>query len=96
MNKNRIKVKKIMGNIRQVLLNDWDPIGIKDVPEAQDEYDSYMGVIYTMIESHTPAKEVAEYLIKIETEEMGLGFSNVEDLLPIVKRLLSIDTSGHK
>ena len=26
--------------IREILLRDWDPVGVADVPEAQDEYDS--------------------------------------------------------
>lgn len=91
MNKNKTKAKGIMNSIRKVLLNDWDPIGIKDVPVAQNEYDSYVGVIYRMIASQSQAKEVAEYLIKIEVEEMGLGLRKVENLLPIANRLLSMD-----
>ena len=29
--------------LRRLLLVEWDPIGIADVPKAQDEYDSYVG-----------------------------------------------------
>jgi len=35
--------------IRAVLLCDWDPIGVSHVAEAQDEYDGYVGEIYTML-----------------------------------------------
>jgi hypothetical protein len=32
--------------IRSVLMDDWDPIGVQGVPEAADEYDSYVMPIY--------------------------------------------------
>ena len=35
--------RRIRAKIRHVLLEVWDPIGIKDEPNAQDEYDAYMG-----------------------------------------------------
>jgi hypothetical protein len=42
----RRNARKIQESIRLVLLRDWDPIGVQDVPEAQDEYDSYVGGVY--------------------------------------------------
>jgi len=33
--------RRIRVAIRNVLLGVWDPIGIKDEPNAQDEYDGY-------------------------------------------------------
>jgi hypothetical protein len=30
---------EIETKIRPVLMEDWDPIGVSDVPEAADEYD---------------------------------------------------------
>jgi hypothetical protein len=35
--------------VRQILLHDWDPIGIQDVPEASDEYDRYVDKAYVML-----------------------------------------------
>ena len=58
--------------IRQVLLKDWDPIGVRDIPEAQDEYDSYVSTIFKMLTSRKPRQEVFEYLWWLETEHMGL------------------------
>ncbi|MBW1860545.1 MAG: hypothetical protein JRI70_10905 [Deltaproteobacteria bacterium] len=54
------------------LLNEWDPIGISDVPEAQDEYDSYVPGIHKMLVSRSTEKEVFEYLWDVETQHMGL------------------------
>ncbi len=58
--------------IRRILLKDWDPIGIKDIAEAQDEYDTYVPAISQMITSHKSVHEIFEYLWWIETEHMGL------------------------
>jgi hypothetical protein len=37
------RARTIQESIHDILLRDWDPIGINDVPEARDEYDSYIG-----------------------------------------------------
>jgi len=67
-------IKKLLEiEIRTILLKDWDPIGIKDIPEAQDEYDSYISSIYELINSKKPESEFFEYLWWIETENMGLS-----------------------
>ena len=49
MSEYRERAKSLQDAIRQVLLHDWDPIGVADVPEAQDEYDSYISQIYGML-----------------------------------------------
>jgi hypothetical protein len=50
--------RRIRAAIRQVLLDVWDPIGIKDVKEAQDEYDSYLGGIYELLVIVTKSMEL--------------------------------------
>ncbi len=37
------RAREIQETIRDVLVHDWDPVGVGGVPEAQDEYDSYVG-----------------------------------------------------
>jgi hypothetical protein len=58
--------------IRQILLKEWDPIGVSEIQEAQDEYDSYVGEIYKMLISRKPKHEIFDYLWWLETEHMGL------------------------
>lgn len=29
-------------DLRRILMEEWDPIGVRGVPEAADEYDSYL------------------------------------------------------
>lgn len=53
-------------------MSDWDPIGVKDIPEAADEYDSYLGDVYRLVVQHAPASKIAEYLRWVEVERMEL------------------------
>jgi len=39
------KSREIRGQIRRVLMEEWDAIGVSDIPEAADEYDSYVGEV---------------------------------------------------
>jgi hypothetical protein len=64
------------------LLRDSDPIGVGDVPEAQDEYDSYMLI------RREPRHKLVEYLWLIETDYMGL-FGDRQPTKATVDRLLS-------
>lgn len=91
MDKKELAAKGIMRSIEQILLHDWDPIGISNVPEAQDEYSSYVGGVYRLLASNASSERIAEHLAKIEDEQMGLGKRKISDLTSIAKRLLSLD-----
>ena len=56
----------------EVLHYIWDPIGVSDAPNARDEYWSYLPKVFQMLIDQSLEEEVANYLIKIETERMGL------------------------
>ena len=64
------EAERYLTAIKVALLKEWDPIGVKDVPQAQDEYDSYAPHIYTLIT--TRQHELSDYLWWLETEHMGL------------------------
>ena len=66
------KAKEFQEAIRQVLLHDWDPIGVSDIPEAHDEYDSYVGGIYRLLASGASEYQIIERLYNLETVSMGL------------------------
>jgi hypothetical protein len=65
-------LRELEAKVREVLLNDWDPIGIRDVPTAQDEYDGYVMTIVQMILSGKSLLELCERLLEIEIDAMGL------------------------
>lgn len=50
-------------------MSHWDPIGC-GVPD--DEYDSYIPVIYRFMQERTTVDELASHLQKLETISMGL------------------------
>jgi hypothetical protein len=62
----------LYNQIRQILLTDWDPIGICDVRQAQDEYDDYVGRIAEMLTNSRSIAETSEYLLHVETNVLGL------------------------
>jgi hypothetical protein len=85
------RAAEIQQKIRDVLMQHWDPIGVADVPEAQDEYDSYVGPVYRLLVSGASDVDVIEFLYKTETETMGLSrFGKRGHLQPVVARLREV------
>jgi hypothetical protein len=62
----------IRSEIRRVLMTHWDPIGVKDEPNAADEYDSYIGGIFDLLHRGASNAEISIHLRNIEVEQMGL------------------------
>jgi hypothetical protein len=65
--------EEIQNKIRPVLMAAWDPIGVGGIPEAADEYDSYIGGIYVYLRDGASDEKLAERLADIETTTMGLS-----------------------
>jgi len=63
---------RLCENVREVLLRYWDPIGIRDVPKARDEYDQYAVPIANMVLAGNSAAALAKHLLAIEIDSMGL------------------------
>ncbi|MCG8422125.1 MAG: hypothetical protein MJE77_29735 [Proteobacteria bacterium] len=59
--------------IREALMNEWDPIGVKGIPDAADEYDSYVPQIHKLLIERKAPDAIFEYLWWLETEHMGLS-----------------------
>ena len=64
--------EEVKEKIRQVLMQQWDPIGIANEPMAQDEYDSYIPVICRMLVTNQGKQAIADHLHQIETDYMEL------------------------
>jgi hypothetical protein len=50
----------------------WDPIGVGDAPQAQDEYDSYISPLLHMLHRHEPIGVLSAWLTKLVEEHIGL------------------------
>ena len=60
--------------VRQILLHDWDPIGVQDIAAASDEYDQYADRAYVMLmDERATAETIAAYLELIAAKRMALG-----------------------
>ncbi|GAB5506649.1 MAG: hypothetical protein Rhirs2KO_18120 [Rhizobiaceae bacterium] len=62
--------------IREILLDEWDPIDIRDQKAAWDEYDTYARRLHLLLTSRITVSEVGAYLVEAEQELMGLAADN--------------------
>jgi len=62
-------IKSFISDIRSVLLNDWDPIGVGDIPGASDEYDRYIGPIMGILAQKPSVEAIAALLEEIEKQK---------------------------
>jgi hypothetical protein len=84
--------RRIRTEIRGVLMNVWDPIGVRDEPNAQDEYDCCLGSLFTLLTTGATDDQIAEYLWRQGTEHMGLSLRK-EQMYPTVAALRQISLS---
>jgi hypothetical protein len=84
------RAREIQEQIRLILLRDWDPVGVQDEPNAQDEYDSYVGGVYRLLVDGASPKVIAEHLARIEGERMGLP-SSVDRRIPVATKLRGLN-----
>jgi hypothetical protein len=85
------RAQEIQRAIAQVLLRNWDPIGIKDEPRAQDEYDAYVGGVYRLIASGASARQIAEHLAKLEADQLGFADTDPKMLIQVAEKLLRLN-----
>ncbi len=71
-----------------MLWTDWDPIGINDAPEARDEYQSYLPQIHEFKINKVYLETIANCLLKIEIESMGLP-GNIDNCRKVAHQILT-------
>jgi len=87
------RAREIQESIGQVLMQDWDPIGLSDVPEAQGEYDAYVGGVYRLLVSGASEDEIIEHLYKIESDTIGMPATECEGLRGVARKLRGLNVS---
>jgi hypothetical protein len=78
----------IQNQIRNVLNSDWDPIGVADI--VDDEYDMYIGQVHSLLAKDASEQDLAEYLLWVELERMGLTGTPMNQLLQVAKNLINL------
>jgi hypothetical protein len=79
----------IQDEIRSVLNTDWDPIGVVG-DGINDEYDMYIGHIYSLFLVGASQQAIAEHLWSIEVDRMGLTGTPMDQLLKVAAKLLNL------
>jgi len=84
---------RLIQHIHDILIKLWDPIGIKNEPQAQNEYDSYIPAILQLVQVQATIETLASYLYGIETQWMGLRGNR--DHAQIIAQFLSATYSTY-
>ncbi len=84
------KIAERHRKIGDVLLHEWDPIGVAHIPEAQDEYRGYIRGVYDVAMRTRSAQAVAEHLSGIERHSMGLWPRRPKKLLPVGQKIVGL------
>ena len=65
----------LLGKLRKIVPQHWDPIGIADEAEEyqiEDEYDAYLPEILSLIKNNALENDIFNVLWEIETSDIGL------------------------
>lgn len=94
-----LQYRKGFKAIHDVLLHEWDPIGVGDEPAAKDEYDSYIPEIYRLLTERAELLTIALHLGEIQSVSMGLPVSmglqgDLDKNIRIAKRLREVIESS--
>ena len=69
----RIYIYEVTRRVGEILHYMWDPIGVRGIPQARDEYDSYIPQVFTLLERGASEMEICQHLASITTDRMGLA-----------------------
>jgi hypothetical protein len=79
--------------IRQILLEDWDPHGVLGRPEAHGEYDRCAGQLYEVIRAGASEEELMDWLHQREKATMCFPSLGKERLRRVARKLRQIQGS---
>jgi len=91
----RRQLESCLSNILQILTYEWDPLQIKDKPDAAQAYEDYAGALCNLLVFQKPLTVIIEYLWEVETRVLGMdgNFTRTEE---IAKRLFALAESAYK
>jgi hypothetical protein len=86
------RARAIQREIGEILLYEWDPIGIQGCDECADEYHSYIGGVYRLLANDASPGKIASHLAQLERVSMGLSNTDPARLLPVAEKLARLKT----
>ena len=75
--------------VHNAVLHDWDPIGVGNIPEAQDEYNAYVPIICELLTLRNSRSEIVNYLSLLATQQMGLT-GNTQEIEAFADKLTQL------
>ena len=94
MSAHRESPKHLFARIREVLLNEWDPMGLSDAPGTVDDYDAVAREVHALVtDADVTVERVAHYLEWAEDELMGLQ-RRPEAARAAARRVLALKDRG--
>jgi hypothetical protein len=81
---------RLHDEIRQILLNDWDPSHAARFDAARGEYDSYLAPLAELIRSGADDGPIISYLHDRELESMCFPPLGTRHLQPVANKLLAL------
>ena len=82
--------------IRRVLLEEWDPIGVRDEPAAQREYDGYALALYGLLARGATDDDLAQYLAEVSIFWLELGASKRDSFRKVIDGLRRVGVRGRE
>ncbi len=73
--------------IRGVLVNEWDPVGVRDDVDSRREYDKCAGLLCALLVSGWNAAQIAAYLADVEMNELAMPPRDAQELQDCAERL---------
>jgi len=80
-------------SIGQLLLEQWDPLGVHDEPDRKYEYTPYAHELYTLLARGASDVQITRHLHRIEIEELHRPELTTRDLTPLVHTLRRMESS---
>jgi hypothetical protein len=80
------RARGIQRQLGEVLLRHWDPVGVKAEPDAQDEYDAYLGPVYRLLASGASDRDIAEHIAQVKATRLGFPDTDPQMRIPLTNR----------
>jgi hypothetical protein len=84
------RAAEIQDAIRQILYQDWDPIGVCGAA-PEDEYDSYIGGVYRILSTSRSEEALIQFLAEAVEDLVGSRESGLDGLRSVAHKLLTLD-----
>ena len=76
--------------VQEVLLREWDPIGIKTNEQCNGEYDSYVRTVCRMLRQGVEEYRLTKQLTRFQSDSMGIAVVDEDLNRRVAKKLIDL------